>query len=75
MSRSRRKNPIHGRTTCESEKDDKRDSNRKFRRIIRQMVKKSSEKLPKFKEVSNVWLFGKDGKVYNKGITKKDFRK
>jgi hypothetical protein len=75
MSRSKKKTPILGITTCGSEKADKRDANRKYRRIVKQKVKGSSEELPEVKEVSDVWSFGKDGKKYAKRISKKDLRK
>ncbi len=64
MSRSKRKTPITGITTCESEKQDKRKANRKLRRKTREEIKKGNDTLPLLREVSNVWDFGKDGKWY-----------
>ncbi len=62
MSRSFKKTPIVGITACKSEKQDKRDANRKHRRISKQKITFSSAPLPLMKEVSNIWGFGKDGK-------------
>ncbi|WP_305983202.1 hypothetical protein [Roseivirga thermotolerans] len=75
MSRSKKKNKIRGITTAESEKQDKRDANRKFRRTINQKVKQGDTELPDLKELSNVWGFDKDGKIYDSEMTKKDMRK
>ncbi len=60
MSRSRRKNPIIGITKAESEKQDKRLANRRFRRITRLNL----DDTPNRREHSNVWCFDKDGKIY-----------
>ena len=75
MSRSKQKTKIQGNTTATSEKENKRDANRKFRRIIRQKVKLNKEDLPKLREISNVWCFDKDRKRYNSEMTEKDLRK
>jgi hypothetical protein len=75
MSRSRRKNKIHGITPAKSEKEDKQNANRKFRRVVRQKVKMNKTTLPKLRELSNVWSFSKDGKRYNPEITDQDLRK
>jgi len=75
MSRSRKKTKIHGITTAESEKKDKQIANRKYRRIVKQKVKCDSEDLPNLREVSDIWLFEKDGKKYNKNIAVKLLRK
>ena len=75
MSRSRKKNKIRGITTAESEKQHKRDANRKFRRTINQKVKNGDNELPELKAVSNVWAFDKDGKIYDSEMSKKDMRK
>lgn len=62
MSRSFKKIAIHG--VCSgSDKQDKTLANRKFRRIVKELLKKNIKNLPtKLKEVSNVWSFQKDGK-------------
>ena len=75
MSRSKKKNPVKGITSADSEKDDKRNANRKFRRKIKQEVNKGEELLPEVREVSNVWSFDKDGKLYDKDLPEKDLRK
>lgn len=64
MSKSSRKTPIFGNTTAETEKYDKRLANRRLRRIVRAVLEndKNIEILPTLREVSNVWLFNKDGK-------------
>ena len=64
MSKSSRKTPIFGNTTAETEKYDKRLANRRLRRIVRAVLEndKNIEILPTLREVSNVWVFNKDGK-------------
>ena len=63
MSRSYRKNPIHGIAKCQSEKQDKRHANRAWRRIVKMRVACGDyDVLPAQKEISNIWDFGKDGK-------------
>jgi hypothetical protein len=62
VSRSRKKVPIAAITTSTSEKEEKRDANRKLRRMTREKVKKGEEELPGIREVSDVWDFSKDGK-------------
>ena len=64
MSRSKRKTPIAGITTEESEKQDKRLANRKVRRTVRVTLDQNptAEVLPEERERSNVWSMGKDGK-------------
>ncbi len=75
MSRSKNKTKIQGITTATSEKENKQDANRKFRRIIKQKVKSAKTELPEIREISNVWSFGKDGKRYNAEMTEKELRK
>lgn len=75
MSRSRKKTPITGYTTAETEKDDKRRANRKLRRITKVQVKKGDDQFTELREISNVWAFGKDGKRYLKNPTKRALRK
>lgn len=73
MSRSKKKTPIGGISTSTSEKCDKRYANRAYRRITRALChttppdEESCEELefPLVREVSDVWSFAKDGKVYN----------
>jgi 4-aminobutyrate aminotransferase-like enzyme len=75
MSRSRKKTPQTGITTAESEKDNKRKANRIFRRATKAQLKKGDSQFVSIKEVSNVWLFDKDGKQFLKNATKRDLRK
>jgi hypothetical protein len=48
-------------TTARSEKYDKRKANRKFRRVTRANPEDAAKHL---REVSDVWAFAKDGKIY-----------
>jgi hypothetical protein len=77
MSNSYRKKPITGWTTSESEKKDKRLANRKYRRKVKIKLIQNEEAdiLPVLREVSDVWGFDKDGKVYRKDLDKKYLRK
>lgn len=75
MSRSRKKTPKKGITLADTEKDNKREANRKLRRVTKIKVKRGEDELPDIKEVSNVWAFNKDGKRYLKNPTPKDLRK
>lgn len=64
MSRSYRKTPVSGITCADSEKQDKRIANRRYRRRAQQAVHHEKEIFPLVREVSNVWTFDKDGKVW-----------
>lgn len=66
MSRSRRHTPIMGVTTAESEKQDKRRANRALRRRVKTILLKDPEAdvIPTLEEVSDIWSFEKDGKMY-----------
>ena len=75
MSRSRKKTPKTGITTAGTEKKNKREANRKFRRVTKIQVKKGDSQFTDIKEISNVWSFDKDGKRFLKKPAKKDFRK
>ena len=75
MSNSVKRNPFRGTTTCESEKQDKREANRKYRRVVKQRLSDTNNELPDIREVSNVWSFGKDGKVFDGKLTKRELRK
>lgn len=75
MSRSRKKNKMHGNTAAKSEKENKQDANRKLRRATKQKVNSGETILPKLREVSNIWSFNKDGKTYNSKISEKELRK
>lgn len=71
MSRSRRKTPITGVTTAETEKENKRDANRKLRRLNKIKIHKRDYDLFQLREISNVWAFDKDGKHYVKNPGKR----
>jgi hypothetical protein len=63
MSRSRRKTPVRGITTSETEKRDKRLANRRLRHRVRAVLPAEPDGvLPALREVSCVWCFDKDGK-------------
>lgn len=64
MSKSYKKNPIFGHASS-SEKKDKRRANRKLRKKIKQSMNREFDILPYLREVSDVWGFAKDGKIYN----------
>jgi hypothetical protein len=71
MSRSRKKIPIVGYTTAESEKQDKRKANRKLRSKAKRLIDGSVEPDEiaqsnfDIESVSDVWVFDKDGKHYD----------
>ncbi|MBV8326065.1 hypothetical protein [Chryseobacterium sp.] len=71
MSRSRRKTPITGVTTADTEKENKRKANRKLRRLNRIKIHKGDFNLFQVREISNVWEFDKDGKHYLKDPVKR----
>jgi hypothetical protein len=64
MTRSRRKTPITGITTCRSEKSDKQIANRRMRHKARLAIHHGLDHMPLLREVSNIWNFGKDGKTW-----------
>lgn len=70
MSRSRRKTPIIGHTTCRSEKQDKQIWHRRWRARERTAMNGiAPELLDTFlplleNQVRSVWAMGKDGKQY-----------
>lgn len=75
MSRSMYKTKKRGITTATSEKMEKQKANRKFRRITREQVKKGIEALPVIREISDVWVFSKDGKIYDCQMTGIELKK
>ncbi|HPN69822.1 MAG TPA: hypothetical protein PLZ32_09900 [Saprospiraceae bacterium] len=75
MSNSKKKTKIRGITTAKSEKSDKQNANRKYRRIIKQKVKLGNTEIPQKRETSNVWSFDKDGKIYDPEMNNKELRK
>lgn len=70
MSRSRRKTPIVGHTTCRSERDDKKLWHQRWRTRERTALAIASPDalsahLPLLEnQVSSVWSMGKDGRSY-----------
>ena len=65
MARSRRKSPVRGITTSESDKRDKQAAHRTERRRVRHVVKSEpeTEVLPHTRELSDPWSMAKDGKL------------
>ena len=61
MSRSYRKHPFRGVTTCESEKQEKQAWHRAYRRICAVLIRQGVEDMPNFRQHSYQWM-GKDGK-------------
>lgn len=70
MSRSRRKTPITGITTCRSEREDKKRWHQRWRSRERTALANASPEalnahLPLLEnDVINVWAMGKDGHAY-----------
>ena len=66
MSRSRLKTPIAGIAICRSERADKQEWHRRFRKRVREVLGSldmaSEPPLPHFRSLSDPWEFGKDGK-------------
>jgi len=75
MSNSKKKTPIFGITTPTSEKLDKRQWNKTFRRIAKIQIAKQKEVPQKISAVTNVWDGNKDGKRYIKTYCSKEMRK
>lgn len=66
MSRSRKKNPIHGITTCESEKKDKKIWHGKMRAAERDRLINDPESVTTIaNDVCQKYAMGKDGKTYS----------
>ena len=66
MSRSRRKTPIIGITTAESEKAEKQANHQRERRRVRQVLAVDPEPdvLPHRRELRTPLAMGKDGKMW-----------
>lgn len=63
MSRSFKKSPVTSVAVCNyGEKWDKQHANRKLRRRVILALVRESEVLPQLREVSDRWVFMKDGK-------------
>jgi len=78
MSRSKKKTPIQGFSSAVSEKEDKRQYNRRYRRACRQVLHatKDGDRLPLLRELSNPWCMAKDGKHwFDPKVNPKEMRK
>jgi hypothetical protein len=78
MARSRKKTPITGMNRSKSEKADKVAAHRVERRKVHLRLKTEGDgdALPVRREISNVWSYAKDGKIYKKPwMRPKDLRK
>jgi hypothetical protein len=62
MSRSRKKHPITGITTSETEKEFKQQEHRRERAAVRDALQTEKELLPHPKEFGNRWSGPKDGR-------------
>ena len=71
MSRSRKRTPVIGNVhRAASEKQDKRNANRRLRRAVRM-----GQWHLTLRDVSNVWSFTKDGKHYMQNVKQEYMRK
>lgn len=78
MSCSRRKTPIFGYTTAESDAEWEAQSARALRRTLRQVLKATLDTTAfpgKRWDVVNPWSAPKDGKHWWRGATARDMRK
>ncbi|CAN5889496.1 hypothetical protein BH18ACI4_BH18ACI4_01560 [soil metagenome] len=78
MSRSKKKTPIRGISSACSEKQDKRNYNRRFRRLCKQLLDLNldADPLPHLRECSNPWDMDKDGKRwFDAALNSKRMRK
>ena len=74
MSRSVKEQPYFG-FPFESDKQDKSDANRKFRRVIKQKIQKGEDFLPQYRELCDIWNFSSEGKGYYRDVDPKEMRK
>ena len=63
MSRSYRKTPRTGWCCCRSDKPYKRIYHRRYRSAVRTALR-SGRAIPHYREYSDPWWWGKDGKQY-----------
>ena len=70
-----KKTTIRGNTTATSEKSDKQNANRKYRRKVNLIVRRGGDEFPLIRENSNIWGFSKDGKIYDNNMDSKVIRK
>jgi len=64
MSRSRKKHPVTGMTTSETEKEFKQQEHQRERSAVRDALNSDKEILPHPKEYGNPWSGPKDGKYF-----------
>lgn len=64
MSRSKRKTKIFRISSAESEKQDKRLWNRKFRKVCKKLIRQEKELPNNIKAVTDAWSDSKDGKRF-----------
>lgn len=74
MSKSRRKTPIFGITTAESDKRFKRREHKRERTVVRDSLSVGAD-VPHPKLFGNPWASEKDGKRYWRKAEAKDMRK
>ncbi|HEV7305186.1 hypothetical protein [Ensifer sp.] len=67
MTRSRKKTPISGVTTAESDKPFKKREHRRERRAVADALAKGDE-LPSAKAFGDPWSGEKDGKLYRPNV-------
>ena len=65
MSRSRKKHP-HSKICNASDKADRRDANRRLRRVNKIRLRQG-KRLKSLREVSDTWMFASDGLAYYMG--------
>lgn len=75
MTRSRKKTPIFGATSADSEKEDKRICNRKYRKKCNVKILHDEFVDEGKRSGWNVWSFAKDGKRYYVNFMKEWMRK
>ncbi len=75
MSNSKRKHPILPNCSAVSEKAEKKQANRKLRRLVREKLSDSNYELPNLKEIADNWNWSKDGKSYREDLTNKQLTK
>jgi hypothetical protein len=63
MCRSFRLTPVSPITSSNSDKYDKRMANRRLRRIVREHILDEKYQKYSLRDVSDIWMFSKDGKT------------
>jgi hypothetical protein len=74
VSKSRRKTPVFGITTAESDKEFKRREHKRERTVVRDSLAVGVD-VPHPKQFGNPWASEKDGKRYWHAAEAKDMRK